>query len=53
MTLKLNYIIVSCQIDPAKLEQKANETVKSDIWFKFKEGYSNAVRRNIKMKDIM
>jgi len=41
------------KIDPAKLEQKANETVKSDIWFKFKEGYSNAVRRNIKMKDIM
>lgn len=30
-----------------------NEIVKSDIWFRFKEGYSNAVRRPIKMKDLI
>eukprot|EP00092_Neocalanus_flemingeri_P030900 GFUD01033557.1.p1 GENE.GFUD01033557.1~~GFUD01033557.1.p1 ORF type:complete len:883 (+),score=321.60 GFUD01033557.1:37-2685(+) len=41
------------KIDPAKENKKKNEIVKSDIWFKFKEGYSNAVRRNIKMKDLM
>ncbi|XP_064109296.1 chromosome transmission fidelity protein 18 homolog [Macrobrachium nipponense] len=29
-----------------------NEIVKSDIWFRFKEGYSNAVRRPVKMKDL-
>ncbi|KAK4315368.1 hypothetical protein Pmani_013421 [Petrolisthes manimaculis] len=29
-----------------------NEIVKSDIWFRFKEGYSNAVRRTIRMKDL-
>lgn len=29
-----------------------NEIVKSDIWFRFKEGFSNAVRRTIKMKDL-
>merc|ERR1712013_920971 len=30
------------KIDPAKLlKKKENEIVKSDIWFKFKEGYSN------------
>jgi len=41
------------KLDPAKLNNKKNEIVKSDIWFKFKEGYSNAVRRNVKMKDLM
>ncbi|XP_042861929.1 chromosome transmission fidelity protein 18 homolog isoform X2 [Penaeus japonicus] len=30
-----------------------NEIVKSDIWFRFKEGYSNAVRRPIKLKDLV
>jgi hypothetical protein len=42
------------QIDHAKLQKKKeSEIVKSDIWFKFKEGYSNAVRRNLKMKELM
>lgn len=42
------------KIDHAKLlKKKENEIVKSDIWFKFKEGYSNAVRRNLKMKELM
>jgi len=42
------------KVDPAKLQKKKeNEIVKSDIWFKFKEGYSNAVRRNLKMKELM
>jgi len=26
--------------------------ISSDIWFKFKEGYNNAVRRTVKMKDL-
>ncbi|XP_042208895.1 chromosome transmission fidelity protein 18 homolog isoform X2 [Homarus americanus] len=30
-----------------------NEIVKSDIWFRFKEGYSNAVRKPIKMKNLV
>jgi hypothetical protein len=30
-----------------------NDIVKTDIWFKFKEGYSNAVRRTVKMKDLL
>lgn len=42
------------KVDPSKVKQKiTNEIVKSDIWFKFREGYSNAVRRNVKMKDLM
>jgi len=42
------------KVDPDKLlKKKENEIVKSDIWFKFKEGYSNAVRRNLKMKELM
>jgi hypothetical protein len=31
----------------------ANDIVKTDIWFKFKEGYSNAVRRTVKTKDLL
>eukprot|EP00088_Acartia_fossae_P024597 TRINITY_DN2552_c0_g1_i1.p1 TRINITY_DN2552_c0_g1~~TRINITY_DN2552_c0_g1_i1.p1 ORF type:complete len:946 (-),score=309.66 TRINITY_DN2552_c0_g1_i1:176-3013(-) len=39
---------------PKKSEgEKKNDIVKTDIWFKFKEGYSNAVRRNVKLKDFM
>ena len=40
--------------DPRKVSNAVtNEIVKSDIWFKFKEGYSNAVRRNVKLKDFL
>ena len=47
------------RIQPKKIDlateaiQKANEIVSSDVWFKFKEGYNNAVRKNIKMKDLL
>jgi len=42
------------KVDPAALERKKeNQIIKSDIWFKFKEGYSNAVRRNLKIKELM
>ena len=35
-------------------EKGANkgELVFSDVWFKFKEGYNNAVRRKIRVKDL-
>lgn len=33
--------------------KKANEIISSDVWFKFKEGYNNAVRRTIRMKDMI
>ncbi len=29
-----------------------NDIISSDIWFKFKEGYNNAVRRLVRMKDL-
>lgn len=29
-----------------------DEIVKSDVWFHFKEGYSNAVRKLVLMKDL-
>merc|ERR1711874_805954 len=42
------------KVDPKKEVVKvSNDIIKSDIWFKFKEGYSNAVRRTIKMKDLL
>ena len=41
-------------VDPAKeAAKKANEIIISDVWFKFKEGYNNAVRKNIRMKDLL
>merc|ERR1711874_189909 len=42
------------KVDPSKEAKNVeSELVSSDIWFKFKEGYSNAVRRTIKMKDFL
>lgn len=35
-----------------QVKNSTNEIVKSDIWFRFKEGYSNAVRKPIKMSDL-
>jgi hypothetical protein len=41
-------------VDPAQQTKKSEADMeKSDIWFKFKEGYSNAVRRTVKMKDLL
>ena len=45
------YLFSGFQVDPSKLENK-NQVIKSDIWFRFKEGYSNAVRKNLKVKDF-
>jgi len=36
-----------------KGHDQTNDIIKTDVWFKFKEGYSNAVRRNVKMKDLL
>ena len=30
-----------------------NSLLSNDIWFKFKEGYSNAVRRTIRLQDLV
>uniref|UniRef100_A0A8D8TYP3 Chromosome transmission fidelity protein 18 homolog n=1 Tax=Cacopsylla melanoneura TaxID=428564 RepID=A0A8D8TYP3_9HEMI len=32
---------------------QTDDIVKSDIWFHFKEGYNNAVRKNVLMKDLL
>ena len=40
------------QVDEAK-QSKKNNIINSDIWFKFKEGYSNAVRRVPKIKEFI
>lgn len=50
------------RIDSSKSQAKSKEgtsvggadsLVSSDIWFKFKEGYNNAVRKNVRMKDLL
>ena len=46
--------IFSVKISEKKKESNiCDEIVKTDVWFRFKEGYSNAVRRNVKMKDLL
>ncbi|XP_068202621.1 chromosome transmission fidelity protein 18 homolog [Palaemon carinicauda] len=45
--------VVDCQVVQGAKSSTNNEIVKSDIWFRFKEGYSNAVRRPIKVKDLV
>ncbi|XP_021940234.1 chromosome transmission fidelity protein 18 homolog isoform X2 [Zootermopsis nevadensis] len=32
---------------------QTDEIVKSDIWYHYKEGFSNAVRRSVKMQDLL
>lgn len=32
---------------------KTDDIVKSDVWFHFKEGYNNAVRKNVYIADLM
>lgn len=50
------------KIDPELLKKKAKEEeekdqnkkiVTSDIWFRFKEGYNNAVRRNVRINEML
>ncbi|KAK3091861.1 hypothetical protein FSP39_023205 [Pinctada imbricata] len=37
----------------AKTENKKKNVLQTDIWFHFTEGFSNAVRRNVKVKDFL
>ncbi|PSN58132.1 hypothetical protein C0J52_01027 [Blattella germanica] len=34
-------------------KEKTDEIVKSDIWYHYQEGFSNAVRRSLKMKELL
>ncbi|XP_050392503.1 chromosome transmission fidelity protein 18 homolog [Patella vulgata] len=36
-----------------KKDEKKSEILATDIWFHFKEGFSNAVRRNVKIQDLL
>jgi len=46
-------IEISKSQQKAEEEKKNNEIVKTDIWFRFKEGYSNAVRRKVKIANLL
>ncbi|KAJ8687340.1 hypothetical protein QAD02_023134 [Eretmocerus hayati] len=41
------------QIEKEKLAKKTGNIFKSDYWYQYKEGYSNAVRRTVLMKDLL
>ena len=42
-----------CCCSPEKERVPVKNVLDTVIWFHFKEGYSNAVRRNVKMQDLM
>ena len=35
-----------------EVKQEKTNLLATDIWFHFQEGYSNAVRRNVRVKDF-
>ncbi|KAJ9591976.1 hypothetical protein L9F63_001488, partial [Diploptera punctata] len=37
---------------PAATRARTDEIVKSSIWYHYKEGYTNAVRRSVKVKEL-
>ncbi|CAB0014814.1 unnamed protein product [Nesidiocoris tenuis] len=45
--------IVKNPVSQLKAKSKTDEIVKSDIWFHFKEGYNNAVRKNVYISDLL
>ncbi len=34
-------------------EEEENRIISSDVWFRFKEGYNNAVRKMVRMRDLV
>ncbi|XP_054268805.1 chromosome transmission fidelity protein 18 homolog [Macrosteles quadrilineatus] len=44
--------VVENSLVPNQRKARTDEIVKSDIWYHFKEGFNNAVRRNVTMADL-
>ena len=51
--LKIILMQLSSSQQQVEDEKKTNDIVKTDIWFRFKEGYSNAVRRKVKISNLL
>ncbi|XP_066908266.1 chromosome transmission fidelity protein 18 homolog isoform X2 [Halyomorpha halys] len=45
--------IVEKSLTKEQEKAKTDDIVKSEVWFHFKEGYNNAVRKNVYMADLM
>ncbi|XP_014241439.1 chromosome transmission fidelity protein 18 homolog [Cimex lectularius] len=45
--------VVEKNLNNVKDKAGTDDIVKSDIWFHFKEGYNNAVRKNVYMSDLL
>ncbi|KAK9505100.1 hypothetical protein O3M35_009241 [Rhynocoris fuscipes] len=44
--------VVSASLKKETTKAKTDDIVKSDVWYHFKEGYNNAVRKNVLMSDL-
>lgn len=45
--------IVDITLSPSTVKAKSEAELKGDIWFHFKEGYNNAVRKTIKISELL
>jgi len=41
------------QLCGVPVSERKDDIVKSDVWFHYKEGFSNAVRRSVKIQDLL
>lgn len=46
-------VIQKAQAETSSQVSSAASSHSSQVWYQFKEGYSNAVRRTVRMKDLM
>ncbi len=44
--------VKKCERARSEEDKLKAEILSSDVWFRFKEGYNNAVRKNVKIKDL-
>lgn len=48
-----SYDVYSCWLVFTLFTESIDEIVKSPIWFYFKEGHNNAVRKTLRMQDLL
>ena len=54
MFVKILALFVLTQISlPLLVDERRKEVLDTVIWFHFKEGYSNAVRRSVRVQDFL
>lgn len=56
LSIKCSFLSLSCQGEDGKVNgtlQIGKAVGNSDVWFRFNEGVSNAVRRNVYIRELL